>query len=194
VTAPAYTRQAIAAITRAARAEHDFSGWLAQVLAAAAGQLGSSDELIIGRPGSWEASFVDQLVKGTVGYGDEYLPGPSGRAKLTDGQVRQIRDRHAYDDVTPTRRQLAAEFGVHGQRHRHRQDLAVAGVIANGQITPGVIPRNMCQPPVMEPHKLIKQLSPADLETLVVTMAVWVPEAFEMGLKRVSENRAGGAR
>ena len=60
------------------RDQHDFSGWLAHVLAAAAGQLGGSDELIIGRPGSWEASLVDQLVKGTVGHGDEYLPGPAG--------------------------------------------------------------------------------------------------------------------
>ena len=112
MTAPDYTRQAAAAITEAARSEHDFAGWLAHVLAAVAGRLGSSDALIEGRPGSWEASLVDQLVKGTAGYGDEYLPGPSGRAKLTDAQVRQIRDRHAYDDVTPTRRQLAAEFGV----------------------------------------------------------------------------------
>jgi hypothetical protein len=111
VTAP-YTAQAVRAITQAARAEHDFAGWLAHVLAAAAGQLGSSDALIEGRPGSWEASLVDQLVKGTVGYGDEYLPGPAGRPKLTDASVRQIRDRRDYDDVIPTERQLAAEFGV----------------------------------------------------------------------------------
>jgi hypothetical protein len=111
VSAP-YTGPAVRAITQAARAEHDFAGWLAHVLAAAAGQLGSSDELTIGRPGSWEASFVDQLVKGTVGYGDEYLPGPSGRAKLTDAKVRDIRWR--YDDGfgEVTQRQLAAEFGV----------------------------------------------------------------------------------
>ena len=105
-----YTRRAVAAITRAARAEHDFAGWLADVLADVAGRLGSSDALIAGRPGSWEASFVDQLLKGTVGYGDEYLPAPSGRGKLTDAQVRQIRDRYDYGEVT--QRMLAAEFGV----------------------------------------------------------------------------------
>lgn len=110
-TAEAYTRAAVTAVIRAARAEHDFAGWLAWVLAVAAGQLGSSDALTEGRPGSWEASLVDQLVKGTIGDGDEYLPGPAGR-KLTDAKVREIRDRHAYDDITPTRRQLAAEFGV----------------------------------------------------------------------------------
>jgi hypothetical protein len=35
---------------------------------------GSTDALTAGRPGSWEASLVDQLVKGTVGHDDEYLP------------------------------------------------------------------------------------------------------------------------
>jgi len=109
--APEYTRQATAAITQAARSEHDFAGWLAQVLAAAAGQLGSSDAMIKGRPGSWEASFVDQLVKGTVGYDDKYLPGPAGGRKLTDAKAREIRWR--YDDGGEvTQRELAAEFGV----------------------------------------------------------------------------------
>jgi len=105
-----YTRQAADALTRAARAEHDFAGWLAAVLAAAAGRLGSSDALTAGRPGSWEASLVDQLVKGTVGYSDEYLPGPARRAKLTDARVLEIRDRFAGGEVT--QRQVAAEFGV----------------------------------------------------------------------------------
>jgi len=106
----AYTGPAVRAITQAARDQHDFAGWLAGVLAAAAGQLGGSDELTIGRPGSWEASLVDQLVKGTVGYGDEYLPGPAGRRKLTDAKVREIRERLDWSEMT--RRELAAEFGI----------------------------------------------------------------------------------
>jgi hypothetical protein len=112
VTASAaeYTRQAAAAITRAARAEHDFAGWLAHVLAQVAANVGGSDALIEGRPGSWEASLVDQLAKGTVGYGDEYLPTPTGRGKLTDSKVRQIRDQCMFGEVT--QRQVAAEFGV----------------------------------------------------------------------------------
>jgi fructose-1-phosphate kinase PfkB-like protein len=68
-----YTDQARAAILAAARAEHDFGGWLAVVLASVAAELGSSDALTAGRPGSWEADLVQQLVKGTVGWGDEYL-------------------------------------------------------------------------------------------------------------------------
>ena len=46
------------------------------MLARVAARKGSSDALTAGRPGSWEASLVDQLVKGTVGYDDEYLPDP----------------------------------------------------------------------------------------------------------------------
>jgi len=71
---PDYTRPAIDAITQAASAEHDFAGWPADVLAHAAAQLGSSNALTARRPGSWEASLVDQLVKGTVGHDDELLP------------------------------------------------------------------------------------------------------------------------
>ncbi len=108
--APHYTTRAVHAVTQAARAEHDFAGWLAAVLATAAGRLGSSDALIAGRPGSWEASLVDQLVKGTVGYADEHLPAPAGRARLTDAQAGQIRDRYAGGEAT--QRQLAAEFAV----------------------------------------------------------------------------------
>ena len=106
----AHTDQAVAAILAAARTEQDFAGWLAAVLARAAGQLGSSDALTQGRSGSWEARLVDQLVKGTVGYADEDLPGPAGHRKLTDAQVRYIREQYDYDGVT--QQQLAAESGV----------------------------------------------------------------------------------
>jgi len=108
--ASAYTGQAVSAITRAARDQHDFGGWLARVLAEAAGRLGSSDALVDGRPGSWEAALVMQLVHGTVGDADEYLPGPDGRARLTDVQVREIRWRYDGGDVT--QRELAAAYGV----------------------------------------------------------------------------------
>lgn len=103
-----YTRDAARAVLRAARSEHDFAGWLAQVLAQVAGQLGGSDALIADRPGSWEAWLVDQLVKFTVGYDDRYLPGPRGR--LTDAKAREIRDACLYAGAT--QKEIAAEFGV----------------------------------------------------------------------------------
>jgi hypothetical protein len=68
-----YTQAAVEAVTQAAQEEHDFAGWLAAVLASAAASLGSSDALTAGRPGSWEAALVDQLVKGTAGDDDEAL-------------------------------------------------------------------------------------------------------------------------
>jgi hypothetical protein len=71
---PGYTRPAIDAITQAASTEHDFPGWLADVLANAAARLGSSSALTARRPGSWEASLVNQLVERTVGHHDELLP------------------------------------------------------------------------------------------------------------------------
>lgn len=68
-----YSREAHAAILAAVRTEHDFGGWLAEVLATVSADLGSSEALIAGRPGSWEADLVRQLVKGTVGWDDDYL-------------------------------------------------------------------------------------------------------------------------
>jgi hypothetical protein len=103
-----YTDRAVHTVLAAARTEHDFAGWLAHVLAAVAGQLGSSDALTCGRPGSWEADLVDRLVKGTIGYADEYLPGPL--RKITDEKARQIKEDAYWDGRTY--QEIAAEHGV----------------------------------------------------------------------------------
>jgi hypothetical protein len=68
-----YTKDARRAVLHAVRDEHDFGGWLASVLASVAAELGSTFALTAGRPGSWEADLVRQLVKGTVGWDDDYL-------------------------------------------------------------------------------------------------------------------------
>jgi hypothetical protein len=60
-----YTARAITAVLQATHQEHDFSDWIAQVLATVAAELGSSDALTAGRPGSWEATHVRALVDGT---------------------------------------------------------------------------------------------------------------------------------
>ena len=72
-TEQSYTDRATNAILDAVREEHDFSGWLAQILATAAAELGSTAALTAGRPASWEANLVQQLVRGTVGWDDDYL-------------------------------------------------------------------------------------------------------------------------
>lgn len=106
----ANTSRAVEALLRAARIEHDFAVWLASVLAHVAGQLGSAEQLVAGRPGAWEADLVMQLVSGTVGYDGEALPAPIG--KLTDAQVREIRWRYDHGFGGVTQRELAAEFDV----------------------------------------------------------------------------------
>ncbi len=68
-----YTKDAHRAILQAVRDENDFGGWLAGVLASVSADLGSTLALTAGRPGSWEADLVQQLVKGTVGWDDDYL-------------------------------------------------------------------------------------------------------------------------
>lgn len=73
---------AIAALTTAARGtrtigagtpnEHtepaDFADIACHVLTAVAANLGGVDELLAGRPGSWEADLIRQIVHGTAGY------------------------------------------------------------------------------------------------------------------------------
>jgi hypothetical protein len=67
-----YTDRAVEAVTTAARAEHDFGGWLSLVLVRAAAQLGSLDALTQQRPGSWEAELIDRLARG-LAFDDEGL-------------------------------------------------------------------------------------------------------------------------
>jgi hypothetical protein len=79
---PTYTAAAVEAITQAHAAEHDLAGWLADVLARTAARVGGSKELLSGRSGSWEASHVRELLRGTLGPDDEmimwYTPGQEG--------------------------------------------------------------------------------------------------------------------
>jgi hypothetical protein len=68
-----YTADAHRAVLRAVHDQHDLGGWLAGVLAHVSADLGSTSALTAGRPSSWEAELVQQLVTGTVGYEDDYL-------------------------------------------------------------------------------------------------------------------------
>lgn len=70
--------RAVEALTAAARLTRttaggqtepaDFSDFLASALAAVAANLGSVEAVTAGRPGSWEADLVAQLLGGTLGY------------------------------------------------------------------------------------------------------------------------------
>lgn len=69
-----YTRQAVAAVRRAVRAEQSFPEWLAGVLATAVSDHEQGGyALVAGRPESWEAEHVHRLIVRTVGEDDEML-------------------------------------------------------------------------------------------------------------------------
>jgi hypothetical protein len=125
----ANTSRAVEALTRAARTEHDFADWLAHALAAVAGQLGRTDALVEGRPGSWEADLVMQLVRGTVGYDDEYLPRAErpGEADRRPSPGDPGAVRLGRDDAARAGRRVWRLAG-HDQRHHQRPDVAVAGM------------------------------------------------------------------
>jgi hypothetical protein len=65
--------ETVQVLTRAARRRDyhgepcDFAGFLAQVLAATAANVGGPDKLLAGRPGSWEAGYLESLLQGTMG-------------------------------------------------------------------------------------------------------------------------------
>jgi hypothetical protein len=100
VMAESYTVRAGRAVLEAAQSERDFAGWLASVLATAAAELGSTGALTTRRPGSWEAELVQRLVKGTVGWNDEYLsdykqtrsPQVRGQLSIDDGECGRRRE------------------------------------------------------------------------------------------------------
>jgi hypothetical protein len=88
---------ATAALTAAVQHEHDFAGWLADVLATVAARHGSSYALVAARPGSWEASLVTQLVCGTAGQDDEYL----ASYRDNDQDPAGSEDQYWYEDCEP---------------------------------------------------------------------------------------------
>ena len=88
---------AIAALATAVQYEHDFAGWLADVLAAVAARHGSSCALIARRPGSWEAGLVTHLVCGTAGWDDEHLDS----YRDNDLDPAGSNDQHRHEDCEP---------------------------------------------------------------------------------------------
>lgn len=91
---------AVDTLTRAARSSRtlaggqvepaDFAGFLASALGAVAGNLGDVDLVTAGRPGSWESDLVDQLVRGTVGFGQELLLGHRTEPLVVPLNVAQL--------------------------------------------------------------------------------------------------------
>jgi hypothetical protein len=68
-----YTKDARRAVLHAVRDDPESGRWLASILASVAAELGSTFALTAGRPGSWEADLVQQLVNETLGCDDDCL-------------------------------------------------------------------------------------------------------------------------
>lgn len=64
---------AIRALTAAARSTSDFAEFVTHAVAGAAANIGGIDALLAGRPGSWEAHYVREMLTATVGYDEQYL-------------------------------------------------------------------------------------------------------------------------
>lgn len=63
----------VAFIVKAREAGHDVGEYVCHRLAEAAAQFGSVEDLMVNRPGSWEAAGVKDLILNTVGYGPDDL-------------------------------------------------------------------------------------------------------------------------
>jgi len=78
---PGHDYALLMALRTAHAAGEDVGETVARALARLAAELGSSEQVLGNRPGSWEAAAVAGLLSGTVGPDDERLPlfgGPGG--------------------------------------------------------------------------------------------------------------------
>jgi hypothetical protein len=70
------TDRALLEALRAAHAAGEGIGeTVARACARLAAELGRTEAVLSNRPGSWEAGLVRDLLSGTVGWDDGYLPG-----------------------------------------------------------------------------------------------------------------------
>lgn len=75
---PGHDFQILAGLRTAHAAGEDVGETIARALARLAAELGGSRQVLRNRPGSWEASSVRELLRGTVGPDDEELPASGG--------------------------------------------------------------------------------------------------------------------
>jgi hypothetical protein len=96
--------QAVTVLTEAARLAHpswrddgpapsgDWAEFVAHAVAGAVANVGGTEVALSGRPGSWEAAAVRQLLAGTVGDDDQHLLGHRTEGILVEAFVDEILD------------------------------------------------------------------------------------------------------
>lgn len=105
---------AIRVLTAAARAGGDWAEFVSLACAGAAANIGGIDEVLAGRPGSWEASSVRDLLTSTVG--DDGLwahrTEPITIDLNVDDILSELGDADAYDDAAAELDRLADSAAV----------------------------------------------------------------------------------
>jgi hypothetical protein len=64
---------AVRMLTEAVRSTADFAEFVTHAVAGAAANIGGIEQALAGRPGSWEAHYVREMLTSTVGYDEAYL-------------------------------------------------------------------------------------------------------------------------
>jgi hypothetical protein len=64
---------AVRVLTEAARSTGDFAEFVTLAVAGAAANIGGIEQALAGRPGSWEAHYVREMLTSTVGCDEQYL-------------------------------------------------------------------------------------------------------------------------
>lgn len=90
---------AVSVLTAAARTSPDFAEFVTHALAGAAANLGGIEELLAGRPGSWEAHQLRELLTATVGHDEQYLHGHRTEPLVIRVHVDDVLHEIGYADL-----------------------------------------------------------------------------------------------
>lgn len=93
---------AIAALTSIARRYADFADIASHVLTVVAANLGGVEQLLAGRPGSWEADHLRQLVHGTASDVSELMGYRSEPLRIQANLVEAVFDEFGLSDLYDT--------------------------------------------------------------------------------------------
>lgn len=93
----------------------DWAEFVTLALAGAAANVGGIDTVLAGRPGSWEADGVRQLLTSTVGHDEEHLHGHRTEPVVVDLYVEEILvDRGVWTVYVEAQRELARRYDAIG--------------------------------------------------------------------------------
>jgi hypothetical protein len=100
---------------KSGRGPADWAEFVTQALAGAAANVGGIEEILAGRPGSWEADGVRNLLTSTVGHDEEHLLEYRTEALVVDIDIDElITDLGAWAAYDEASRELAGRYDAIG--------------------------------------------------------------------------------